>query len=133
MKYFFSYIWAIVWAIIMLILMFIPSEDLPDTSQYALFYGFDKVVHLGIFYVLTALLYWESGMKSNWRAKKPITIVKVMVSTIAFGVLSEIGQQYFTKSRSGDKWDLFADVLGICMATFAYILLYRRKRHSHEK
>jgi len=128
MKYFFSYIWAIVWAIIMLVLMFIPSEDLPETNQYALFYGFDKVVHMGIFFVLTVLLYWESGLKSSWKAKKIITILKVMVSTIAFAILTEVGQQYLTTSRSGDKWDLFADIVGICMGTFSYILLYRREK-----
>lgn len=132
MKYFFSYIWAIVWAIIMLVLMFIPSEDLPDTNQFALFYGFDKVVHLGIFFVLTVLLYWESSLKSNWKANKLVTISKVMISTISFGVFTEMGQQYFTNSRAGDKWDLFADITGICMGTFAYILLYRKNR-NHEK
>ena len=101
-----------------------PSNDLPDLNKFNIFQGFDKVVHIGIFFVLTVLLYWESALKSQWSNKKPITIVKVIVTTVIFAYLTEEAQK-FVSTRSADIYDFYADCLGIAMATFTYILLYR--------
>lgn len=127
MKYFFSYIWAIVWGVIMLILLLLPPNDLPDAKKFELFAGIDKVVHMGIFFVLAILLYWESAMKSQWKGNMWITTAKVVVSTVIFAFLTEEAQKHVS-SRTADMYDIYADCIGIGMATFAFLLLYRRKR-----
>lgn len=127
MKYFISYIWAIVWAIIMIILLLIPSNELPDVDELELFPGFDKVVHMGIFFILAVLLYWEAAMKSQWKRNKWNTVLKVVLSTVIFAFLTEEAQR-LVSSRSTDIIDFFADCIGIGMATFAFLLIYKRPK-----
>lgn len=127
MKYFFSYIWAIVWGVIMLILLLLPPNELPDLHKFEIFPGVDKVVHIGIFYILATLLYWESAMKSKWRGNKWITVAKVVVSTIIFAFLTEEAQRYVS-SRTADMFDIYADCIGIGMATFSFLILYRQEK-----
>lgn len=127
MKYFFSYIWAIVWALIMLALLLMPSNELPNLNKYHFFAGIDKVVHIGIFFILAILLYWEAGMKSQWKGNKWITILKVVISTVIFAFFTEEAQKHVS-SRTADMYDIYADCIGIGMATFAFILLYRKEK-----
>ena len=124
MKYFLSYVWAIVWAIIMLILLLLPPNELPDIKKFELFPGIDKVVHMGIFFVLTILLYWEAAMKSGWKRNKWKTIAKVVVTTVIFAFFTEEAQRHVS-SRTADLYDIYADCIGIGMATFAFILIYK--------
>lgn len=86
------------------------------------------MVHLGIFFVQAILLYWEAAMKSKRKANKWITIAKVLVTTAVFACLTEVAQMYLTNTRSADPWDVFADITGVGMATFAFILLYKREK-----
>lgn len=125
MKYFFSYIWAIVWGIIMLILLLLPPNEIPDIRKFELFPGIDKVVHIGIFFVLAILLYWESAMKSKWKGNPWIIMTKVVISTVIFAFLTEEAQRHVS-SRTADMYDIYADSIGIGMATFAFLLLYRK-------
>ena len=123
MKYVYSYIWAVIWGIITLILLLLPSNDLPDMEKFNFFQGVDKIVHLGIFFVLTILLYWESARKYQWQKNKWLTIAKVVISTVLFAGFTEIAQM-FVSTRSSDIFDLYADCLGIGMATFSFLLFH---------
>ena len=128
MKYFFNYIWAIVWALLMLILLLMPAKDFPDLGQFNYFEGIDKVIHIGIFFVLATLLYWEAAMKSQWKGNKWITIAKVVVSTVIFAFFTEEAQKHVS-SRTADMFDIYADCIGIGMATFAFILLHKTRKN----
>lgn len=125
MNYFLSYIWAIVWGLIICVLLLLPSNNFGGMPR---FQGIDKLVHLGVFFVQAMLLYWEATLKSKRRVGKWITVLKVVVTTGIFACLTEMGQMYLTKTRSADPWDVFADMLGVGMATFAFILLYKREK-----
>lgn len=111
----------------MLILLLLPPNELPDLHKFEIFPGVDKVVHIGIFYILATLLYWESAMKSKWRGNKWITVAKVVVSTIIFAFLTEEAQRYVS-SRTADMFDIYADCIGIGMATFSFLILYRQEK-----
>lgn len=125
MNYLISYIWAILWGGIILVLLLLPSQNF---SGIPVFTGIDKMVHLGIFFVQAMLLYWEATIKSKRRANKWTTILKVLLTTAVFAILTELAQMYLTNTRSGDPWDVFADIVGVGMATFAFILLYKREK-----
>ena len=127
MKYFFSYIWAIIWAMIMLGLLLMPSNDLPDLNKFNYFPGIDKVVHIGIFFILAILLYWESAMKSQWKGNPWVMTAKVVISTVIFAFLTEEAQRHVS-SRTADMFDIYADCIGIGMATFAFLLIYRKPK-----
>lgn len=62
----------------------------------------DKVVHIGIFAVLSALL-WKGFRLS------PLTASLLLG---AYGGAIELCQHFFTR-RHGDWWDLLADITGV--------------------
>ncbi|MCI0921839.1 VanZ family protein [Sphingobacterium rhinopitheci] len=123
MNYFINYIWAILWGAIICLFLLLPSNSY---NSIPMFPGIDKMVHLGIFFVQATLLYWEASMKSNRTANKWIIILKVIPTTAVFAVMTELAQMYLTNTRSADPWDVFADIVGVGMATFSFILIYKR-------
>lgn len=64
----------------------------------------DKVAHLGIFAVLTGLL---------WKGFR-LTPVTAIILLGAYGGAIELAQHYFTR-RNGDWLDLLADVTGVVL------------------
>lgn len=126
MRYLLHYKWSLAWVVLVLFLLLTPSNDMPDLNRFNLFPGTDKVVHLGIFFILAILIYVESAIKSGWSQSRWKTMVKVVLSTVVFAALTEEAQLHIS-SRSRDIMDLLADCIGIGMATFAYLLIYRKK------
>lgn len=109
------------WAVIILVLCNMPTQGI--SSNFVYFEGFDKIVHLGLFFVLTVLIFNGLIRQSTNYQFKFSTIITIGFVTSLFGGLIEVIQwQYFTY-RSGDWWDLFADTIGIAMAIFAFLLM----------
>ncbi len=104
--------------------MLMPANDLPSVEFFA---GFDKMVHCGSFFLLTTLMLFGRIIDTKRRAGKFKTIFVVFFVSILFIVLTELGQMYLTNTRHADWWDVFADMVGICMALFSYFLLYNRR------
>lgn len=123
MRYLYNYIGAILWALLMLILMGMPSSDVPAVS---FFEGFDKLAHCGSFFVLTVFLLqgFISQSKGNISKYKNFFWTLLIAALFAFG--TEILQYYLGTGRQADWWDIFADFVGIGMALFSYLVLYRR-------
>lgn len=124
-RYFSQYLWSILWAGFMFVLMVLPSQDLGNTPRFE---GFDKLAHCGTFFVLAALLYWQNLAKNNFIVNRWASVLKVMTSTVIFAGATELAQLYLSTSRTADYWDFFADVMGVGMATFAYVLFYKKTR-----
>lgn len=123
MRFILNYSWAILWGIIMLFLMLrTPSADSPP-----LFEGFDKLAHCGSFFLLTALILFGGVAGSKGTIRKYRFGIVVLLITVAFAFLSEAAQFYFTRVRMAEWWDIFADIVGIGMALFAYLLFYRKR------
>lgn len=64
----------------------------------------DKVAHLALFAVVTALAIW-AGLPRRW----------VIVAMVGQAVLSEAIQEVLLVDRSGDLADLTADLVGIAL------------------
>lgn len=127
MKYLKNYIWAIVWALIMLVLLLLPSKNF-EVKSVTFYEGFDKMVHCGIFFVLCIILYWEYILKSKRSVNKWTSILKIVSSTVIFAFATEAAQQYLSPTRTADVWDIVADIIGIGMATFAFVFFYKREK-----
>jgi len=116
--------WAIVWTVCILILC---TMKMPDTggSSGIFFVGFDKMVHLGFFFVLTILLFYGK-IKSQLNYSFSIgTIFKIIFFTFIIGASIELIQLKFFDYRSAEWWDLGADMIGVFMGVFSYIILHR--------
>jgi len=114
----------ILWAIVIFILCSIPGNDLPKASLIPIPH-FDKIVHFGMFFIMGIFLFAELSIQTNL---KRITITGIITLLIAlYGGLIEYLQQNYFIHRSGDYWDLTADILGGLFAIIMYPWLKKQK------
>lgn len=73
----------------------------PRAGGEALFPYADKVVHLALFAALAATTRWRFGV-GLW-------------AVAAYAVLSEVVQGVLLTTRSGDGYDVVADLLGVAL------------------
>lgn len=123
--------WAIVWTIFILILC---NMKMPDSNGSGIFFeGFDKMVHLGFFYVLTIFLFYGKIKHQHNYSFRSLTIFKIILATAALGAVIEFLQWKFFTYRSAEWWDFGCDMIGVFMGVFSYILLhksnYNEKKH----
>ncbi|MBB6271483.1 VanZ family protein [Pedobacter cryoconitis] len=122
---------ALLWTVFILILCTMKMPDSIGESGF-FFTGFDKVVHLGFFFVLTILLFFgetRSQQRYNFGVS---TIFKILLLTFTLGGGIELIQLKFFPYRSAEWWDLGADMIGVFMGIFAYILLNKSNYNEKE-
>lgn len=115
---------AILWSVIILVLCNMPMSG---KSTIPLFEGFDKIVHLGFFFVLTVLLFFgkiKQQLSYSYRIK---TIIKIFIITTLLGGGIELLQLKVFTYRGAEWLDFFADLTGSAMGIFSYILLHNSK------
>ena len=87
----------------------------PRTGGEALFYGADKVVHAGLFGLLAATTRWRFGAAAAGLA-----------AVASYAVLSELVQATLLSTRSGDAYDVVADLVGTAAGWALAARLLRR-------
>lgn len=113
---------SIIWLILVLFLCNMHMSSVTDNHD-TFFEGFDKLVHLGLFFVLTSLILRGKLRQRKANTLKLITIFKIVIFSVFFGAFIELLQWKVFTYRSGDWWDLFCDTLGVAMAVFSYYCL----------
>lgn len=104
------------WALLILILCSISFGSISNSPLF--FPGFDKLVHCGLFFVLSILIGCGFIRQKGWRQFKIRSGVSVLLLAVAYGALIEILQLFIFTWRSAEWDDLFADAVGIGMAIF---------------
>lgn len=117
---------SIVWAIVIFVLCTIPSGDMPEVRIPHL----DKIAHFGIFFVQSVLL----SLLFDFHSRKSYFQIILLSTLLAFvyGGLIEILQSKFF-NRSGDFYDLIADVLGGFTGAMIYPTILRFIRMNFRK
>lgn len=116
--------WAILWTVFIFILCNIKMPD--DNNEPGIFFkGFDKLVHVGFFFVLTIFLFYGKIRHQHNYSFRSLTIFKIIIFTAALGGLIELAQWKFFTYRSAEWWDFGCDMIGVFMAVFSYILLHK--------
>lgn len=115
--------WAIAWTVFILILcnMKMPASNGPGFF----FEGFDKMVHMGFFFVLTIFLFYGKIKHQHNYSFRSLTIFKIILVTAALGAVIEFLQWQFFTYRSAEWWDFACDMIGVFMGVFSYILLHK--------
>ncbi|WP_106292249.1 VanZ family protein [Arcticibacter pallidicorallinus] len=113
---------SLMWLILVLILCNMHMDSI-TADQPTFFEGFDKLVHTGLFYVLTLLILRGKLKQRAEHSLRFTTILKIVLFSVFFGALIELLQWKVFTYRSGDWWDLFCDALGVAMAVFSYFCL----------
>jgi VanZ family protein len=117
---------TILWALFVLIMCLMPMGNIGESSLF--FPGFDKLVHCGFFFVF--VVFAENGLI---RQNKNFVYTRVLITAviaIIFGGAIELLQQYVFIWRDGDWADLFADTVGVGMATFSIMVTYTAINHG---
>lgn len=93
-----------------------------------LFEGADKVVHFMMFFAMAFAYHFDSH-----RGKKPVDEARLMgwifVSLSAFGGLIELAQWKMRMGRSGDWYDLLADIAGAVYGIILAWLISAKNKH----
>lgn len=110
----------IIWILIIFILCAMPSEDIPD--PHLNIPHLDKVVHFGMFFILSILIALPLELHSSLSVGK--IFILAILAAFVYGGLIEILQHYFF-NRGGDIWDLTADVAGGIAGCLCYPLTKR--------
>ncbi|GGH12973.1 VanZ family protein [Mucilaginibacter phyllosphaerae] len=119
---------AILWALFILIICAVPLHDADKSGMF--FPGFDKLVHCGLFFVLSVLYCVGSIRKWNTHNIRIEIAMKNTVVLISYGALIEVLQMRVFTWRSGDWNDLLADTIGACMGIFAVLLTSNAIHHE---
>jgi VanZ family protein len=114
--------WAILWTVLTLVLC---NIDLSSRSHSGFFFeGFDKLAHLGFFYVLTILLFYGKIKYQHNYSFRSLTIFKIIMISVVIGGGIELLQWKVFTYRSAEWWDFACDMIGCLMAVFSYVLLH---------
>lgn len=99
---------------------------MPDSSGSGFFFeGFDKMVHLGFFYVLTIFLFYGKIRHQHNYSFRSLTIFKVILIGAGLGGVIELLQWKIFTYRSAEWWDFGCDMLGVFMGVFSFVLLHK--------
>jgi VanZ family protein len=117
---------AIGWTILIALLCLIQTGDLPHIGVS----GIDKYVHFGMHFVYTLL--WSYYFIVEHTVTSINKVVLVATSSLLYGVLLEFAQEYFTKTRHADLFDILANGTGAITALclIAFIFKLRQKYNT---
>ncbi|HNT41738.1 MAG TPA: VanZ family protein [Tenuifilaceae bacterium] len=115
---------SILWGLVILILCTMPPSGFPKVSVS----GIDKLVHFGLFAVLTLLVISENNtLRLSGSVLQKTRWVGIVVSII-YGGLVELLQLKVFIYRGADWFDLIADVVGTLIAAWLYLPISRLTR-----
>jgi VanZ family protein len=90
----------------------------PPKLNFHLFQGWDKVVHFCMYAGLSGVIWLEYLVKHRkMKIKLLRAIIGPIIVPVLFGGFIELCQHYFTRSRSGDWMDFFANTVGVITAS----------------
>lgn len=95
-----------------------PSDSYPDLD----FEFSDKLIHIGIYFVLAFLAYLSFIHQDKYTLLNKKAYLFTVIFTVIYGASDEL-HQFFVPGRSCDVFDWIADVIGAILAVLAIILL----------
>lgn len=116
------YSWALIWGIFVIFLIVTPVNMSEGQLSRFNFPGIDKLVHTGVFFVFTVLMFFASLKNSHSLKLVNFSVILILVIASSFAFGTELIQEKLTSYRTFELWDIFADHVGIAMAYFAYLL-----------
>jgi len=108
----------VVWTVVLLFLMTVPMAENP-MPRTSIFRYWDKIAHVGLFAVTGFVSVF--GARFFRRFGSRLFFGLSLSLFLAFG--TELAQAYLSY-RSGEFYDLMADLLGIFAGLFVYLALY---------
>lgn len=114
-----SFIPGLAWFFVVLILICLPGEDIPQPRgwfEWMNLIQFDKLVHCGIFALLTFLFIRPIAISGFSKKEKWNYFLKISLAACIWGLTTELIQKFFIPTRQFDLVDWAADSLGVLLA-----------------
>lgn len=114
-------LFALLWTIIVTILSLISINS--NIGSFIKIENKDKYVHFTFYFVFVIL--WSQFVKSkglNSKAK-----LMILLSAMGYGILMEICQELFTKTRTADVLDVLANSLGAALGLIVVLMQNKNK------
>ena len=119
-----KFIPAFAWACIVAILCLLPQSVFYEPG-FLQNLPADKIVHFVMFFILSFLA-WR-GVQIKKFVPLNIWFLFVFLMLIAYGGLTELAQDWLTKTRHTEFFDFLADFVGVLFGLFFYLIIAKRK------
>lgn len=118
---------AIAWALFILIVTGFPGTYMPQVKSFWDWLEPDKVVHVGVFAVLSFLILY--GLREQYYAsnRRYLFVIGAVGLSLAYGLLTEVLQATVFVGRDGNTYDFYADGIGAFAGWLAFYVLCRKK------
>lgn len=118
---------SIFWILFILLMCSVRMSSIPLSGAVRI-PNFDKLVHFGFFFVLSALLFMEGTKQHNGAiARLKVSCLIFMIAALYGGGI-ELLQKYVFTYRTADWFDFLADASGsLCALILIYIFTASRK------
>lgn len=111
----------------MLVVVYLSFFRPPAIPEITLFPHADKVVHAGMYFVMSALLWWEFRRNHKTFVRIGHAWVGAFLCPVLFSGAVELLQEYCTTYRGSDWLDFLANAIGIALASLMAYCLLRSK------
>lgn len=128
MHYIKKYPFSLGFILVVIYLSFFRPPSIPEVGRIP---HFDKIVHVGMYFVMSSLLWWEflRSHRDNGR-KLWHAWIGAFLCPILFSGLIELMQQYCTDYRGGDWLDFLANTTGVIIASYIAYCFVRPRMWS---
>jgi VanZ family protein len=106
-------------------LSLLPPQDFP---KIPLFKGFDKVVHIVMYFIFALLFCWAIKTESNYS-----WLFLIIPLAIGWGIFMEYLQLKMHIGRSFDPNDILANSFGVVSGVLVYLIAVLIMHTTHQK
>ena len=114
---------ALLWAVTIFIASSVPGYAIPNLAIFS----HDKLLHLLVYFIFTALLYIALRHQTRFRELSSRPLLWAILMAGLYGAADEFHQSF--TGRSADVLDLLADIAGALLLV-AIVLAVRRIRRA---
>lgn len=97
----------------------LSSSDKFDKTPFWNIPGFDKIVHIIMYFFLMSVIVFEN--RDYIKSRTNLYLIGII--PVVYGALMEIFQLLFTRTRSADFLDFLSDTAGILFAVLLCLLI----------
>ena len=104
------------YSVVVTIVFLVPANQFP--SLFDFYIPIDKLVHIFIFLVLSFL--WLAYIDRVLTNTKPIVLFLALLVCLLYGIIIEVSQELFVRSRKAEALDVLADLFGASIGLFLF-------------
>ena len=106
-----SFVVPVLYLLVTVVLLTVPGNEFPKAKLFHI-KGGDKVVHVGMFLLLTWCFCYPFKASNFSYAERKSWFIKIAISALVYGIIMEIVQKYFVPNRSFEMADILVDGIG---------------------